>query len=205
MRRLVLLGALLAVVVLASAQTVSDDLDRITGTRTIRYTADGSTDLTKPVVTFLAAYEGESSLSTISLAFVSQDQGGGVPPPRFAGCHVIEWFADGQPLAIAPATYRGRVVDGEMIELIDQAVQTSWVLAVAAAGTVRYRVCRSEYTLTSSDVKAFGTIAAKLKGTNYLRPSGALSGASPEVPHVVEYKGMNWRPRNPDTMFPKRR
>ena len=203
--RWLLVGVLLAAAVPAVARNVNDQVDRITGARTITYAADGSTDLAQPVLTFQVQFEAETPSSMVSLAFVSQDEGSGVPAPRFARCHGIEWFADGQPVATAPASHQGRAVDGEMVELIDQEVATTWVLSIAAAGAVRYRVCRNDYTLTANDLGAFATIAAKLKGATYSRTGRAAPVENPAAQPVVDYQGMNWRPKNPDTMFPKRR
>ena len=194
----------LAVVLPVRAQTVGDVSDRITGERTVTYSADGSTDTTRPVVTFLATFEGEVSSSLINLAFVTADQGTGVPAPRFAGCHAVDWFVDGQPLASAPASHRGRVVDGEMIEMIDQHVSTEWVSSIAAARSVRYRVCRNDYPLTTSDLQAFARIAGKLKGASYSRSANPADGPAVPVQPAVEYQGMQWRPKNQGTMFPKR-
>lgn len=175
LKRSVLLLVALAVVLPVHAQTVGDVFDRITGERTVTYTADGSTDTTRPVVTFLATFEGEVSSSLINLAFVTADEGAGIAAPRFAGCHAIEWFVDGQPLTSAPASHRGRVLDGEMIEMIDQYVSTDWVLSIAAARAVRYRVCRNEYVFTSNDLQAFARIASKLKGASHSRSADPTS------------------------------
>lgn len=203
--RIALLIVALVVAAPARAQSVNDHFDRISGERTITYTVDGSTDATRPVVTFQTAFDGVVPASMVSLAFVSSNEGTTAPASRFAGCHRIEWWADGQPLSAAPASHRGRVVDGEMVEVIDQDVETSWVLAVAAAQSVRYRVCRNEYALTQGDLFAFGMIAAKLKGATYSRSTDRVATPSATPQPAVEYQGMNWRPRNPDTMFPKRR
>ena len=187
------------------AQTVSDHVDRISGERTIAYTADGSTDSTRPMVTFQAGFQGEVALPVIHMAFVAGDEGGGVPSARFGRCHGVEWFADGQSLQTAPASYRGRVVDGEMVEMIEQQVGVDWVSSVATAQAVRFRVCRDEYALSARDLEAFGRIAAKLRGASYSR-SGERPAASPaSAQPVVEYKGMNWRPQHPGTLFPKRK
>lgn len=205
MKRNVLLLMALAVVMPIHAQTVGDVFDRITGGRTVTYTADGSTDTTRPVVTFLATFEGDVSSSLINLAFVTAGEGTGIPAPRFAGCHAIEWFVDGQPLASALASHRGRMVDGEMIEMIDQPVSTDWVLSIAAAHAVRYRVCRNEYVFTANDLQAFVRIANKLKGASYSRSSDPTRAPTAPAQPAVDYKGMQWRPKNQETMFPKRR
>lgn len=205
LKRTVLLLIALAVVLPVRAQTVNDVSDRITGERSITYTADGSTDTTRPVVTFLATFQGEVSSSLINLAFVTADSGAGIPAPRFAGCHAIEWFADGQPLAGAPASHRGRVVDGEMIEMIEQHVDVEWLLRIAGSHAVRYRVCRNDYQLTDNDVQAFARIASKLKGTSYSRSANPSNVPAASGQPAVQYQGMQWRPKNQETMFPKRR
>ena len=179
------------------AQAVSENFDRISGERTIAYTADGSMDTSRPVFTFEASFAGAASSASISLAFVSADEGAGIPAARFAGCHNIEWSVDGRSLAAAPASHRGRAVDGEMIELIDQDVTVEWASAVAGARDVRYRVCRNEYAFSSRDIEAFGRIAAKLKSA-MLTSSATRAGKPAATPAAeVEYKGMNWRPKNP--------
>lgn len=202
--RVVLLAIALAGAVPVCARTVSDDTDRISGERTVAYTADGSTDLARPVFTFNASFAGADSSSMIRLAFVSRSEAGGIPAPRFAACHGIEWFVDGKPLATGTASHRGSVIDGEMIELIDQDVTLDWVAAVGGAQAVRYRVCRDEYALTSGDINAFGVIAAKLKGATF-SPSSMRQGAPVPAPaSEVKYEGMNWRPKGQGTMFPSR-
>ncbi|MEO6103160.1 MAG: hypothetical protein ABIP44_05925 [Pseudoxanthomonas sp.] len=194
-----------ALAVPARARTISDDTDRISGERTIAYTADGSTDLARPVFTFNAGVNGEVSSSAINLAFVSRDEGGGIPAQRFAGCHSVEWFVDGKPLATAPASHRGRVIDGEMIELIGQSVTTDWVATIGTAQAVRYRVCRDEYALTPGDINAFGVIAAKLKGATLSASSSRTAAPTPTPAGEVRYEGMNWRPQGQGTMFPSRK
>lgn len=202
--RIALLAIALANAAPVCARTVSDDTDRISGERTIAYTADGSTDLTRPVFTFNADFVGETASSAINLAFVSRSEGRGAPAPRFAACHGIEWSVDGKPLATGTASHRGRVIDGEMIELIEQAVTPAWVAAIGNARAVRYRVCRDEYALTAGDIGAFAVIAAKLKGA---APSASASRADAPAPapaSEVKYEGMNWRPKGQGTMFPSR-
>ncbi len=204
--RVVLLAIALAGVAPVCARTVSDDTDRISGERSIAYTADGSTDLARPVFTFNASFVGKASSSAINLAFVSRSEGGGVPTPRFAACHGVEWLVDGKPLAAAPASHRGRVIDGEMIELIGQDVTPAWVASIGSAQAVRYRVCRDEYALTPGDINAFGVITAKLKGaTSSASASASRTGVpAPARASEVKYEGMNWRPKGQGTMFPSR-
>ncbi|HEY5970854.1 MAG TPA: hypothetical protein VIT22_02595 [Pseudoxanthomonas sp.] len=181
----------------ACAQTVDDNFDRVNGERTIAYTADGSMDLTRPVLTFNASWAGGAPSAAIRLAFVSASES------RFAACHGIEWFVDGQPLRAGSASYRGRVVDGEMIELIDQHVTTSWVATISTAQAVRYRVCRNEYAFTPNDIHAFGRIAAKLKSAMPPPSAARASVPAPAPATEVEYKGMNWRPQQ-ESLFPSR-
>lgn len=189
----------LAVAAPVSAQTISENLDRISGERTVAYTADGSMDASMPVFTFEAVFVGETSSSSINLAFVSNSAGS-----RFAACHSIEWFADGRAVPASPPSYRGEVVDGELIELIDQNVTAQWASAVGSAQDVRYRVCRKEYVFTHNDIEAFARIAAKLKGA-MLSPSAARAEAPAAAPaKEVEYKGMNWRPKHQQSLFPGR-
>lgn len=186
------------------ARTVSDDTDRISGERTVAYTADGSTDLSRPVFTFNASFVGETSSSAINLAFVSRDEGGGVPAPRFAACHGVEWWVDGKPLATATASHRSNVIDGERIELIGQDVTPAWVASIGGAQAVRYRVCRDEYALTPGDIDAFAVIAAKLKGATFSASPSRIGGPARAPASEVKYEGMNWRPKSQGTMFPSR-
>lgn len=187
----------LAVAAPVSAQAVSENFDRITGERTIAYTADGSMDSARPVFTFEASFTRDASSALISLAFVSGGEGEGSPVARFTNCHGVVWLVDGGSLPTAPASHRGRVVDGEMIELIEQGVTLEWATAVASAQDVRYRVCRNEYAFTSRDIEAFGRIAAKLKSAT-LTSSATRAGQPSAAPKAeVEYKGMNWRPKHP--------
>jgi hypothetical protein len=202
--RIALLAMALTGAAPASARTVSDDTDRISGERTIAYTADGSTDLARPVFTFNASFVGETSSSVISLAYVSRSEGAGTPAPRFAACHGVEWWVDGKPLAPAPASHRGRVIDGEMIELIGQDVTPAWVASVGSARAVRYRVCRDEYALTPGDINAFAVIAAKLKGATFSTSTSPTGAPASAAASEVKYEGMNWRPKNQGTMFPSR-
>lgn len=204
--RVVLLALALALAGVAPvcARTISDDTDRISGERTIAYIADGSTDLTRPVFTFNANLVGETSSSAINLAFVSRSEGSDAPAPRFAGCHGVEWFVDGKPLAAAPASHRGNVIDGEMIELIEQDVTPDWVAVIGNAQAVRYRVCRDEYALTPGDINAFAVIAARLKGATLSASMSRTDAPAPAPSSEVKYEGMNWRPKGQGTMFPSR-
>ncbi len=197
--RIALLAIALTIAAPVSAQTVSENFDRISGERTVAYTADGSMDTSMPVFTFEAIFVGEISSSSINLAFVSNSAGS-----RFAACHSIEWFADGRAVPVSPPSYRGKVVDGELIELIDQNVTVQWASAVGSAQDVRYRVCRNEYSFTHNDIEAFARIAAKLKGA-MLSPSATRAETPAAAPaKEVEYKGMNWRPKHQQSLFPGR-
>lgn len=200
--RVVLLAIALASVAPARARTVSDDTDRISGERTIAYIADGSRDLARPVFTFNASSVGGEFTSGVNLAFVSGGDGASPAGPRFAACHDIEWFVDGAPLAAGRASHRDRVIDGETIEMIDQEVTSSWVTAIGRAQTVRYRVCRDEFALSPNDIDAFSVIASKL--TSPVISPAAPRASAPSSTNEVEYKGMNWRPKNQGTMFPSR-
>ncbi|MEO8366571.1 MAG: hypothetical protein ABI538_10230 [Pseudoxanthomonas sp.] len=202
--RLALFAIALAGAAPACAQTINDTTDRISGERTIDYTADGNRDTSRPVVTFNASVSGDTSANRISLVFASGSGEAGIPRARFASCHGIDWIVDGQPLVAASASHRARVFDGELIEMIDQDVSASWVAAIAAARNVRYRVCRDDYSLTTSDINAFGRIAAKLKSVAL--SSTAPSARAPETPRApqVEYQGMSWRPKHQDMAFPSK-
>lgn len=190
----------LAIAAPVSAQTVNETFDRISGERTVAYTADGSMDTARPVLTFEASFIGDAASSVIRLAFVSA--GGGA---RFSACHGIGWWVDGQSLPAGPESYRGSVVDGEMIELIDQTVTAQWTAAIGNAQEVRYRVCRNDYALTSRDIEAFARIAAKLKGAA-LSPTATSAGAPVAAPVTeIDYKGMNWRPKHQGITFPARK
>jgi hypothetical protein len=202
--RIAFLAIALAITVPVRAQNVSEDFDRISGERTVAYTADGSMDTSMPVFTFEAVLIGDASSSTINLAFVSANEGSGVARPRFSACHGVDWWVDGRPLPSKPTSYQGKVVDGEMIELIGQNATPQWASAVGSAQDVRYRVCRNEYVLTHRDIEAFARIAAKLKGSAF-SPSATRVDAPAAAPaKEVEYKGMNWRPKNQQSMFPSR-
>jgi len=207
-RMRIVVAMALAAALSAHARTIGDDTDRISGERTIAYTADGSTNLARPVFTFNASLVGEASSSPISsaitLAFVSRSDEGVAPAPRFAACHGIEWLVDGKPLAATPASHRGNVIDGEMIELVEQDVTSDWVVAIGKARSVRYRVCRDEYALTPGDIDAFGAIAAKLKGATYSSSVPRTGAPAPAPAGEVKYEGMNWRPKGQGTMFPSR-
>ena len=182
-----------------TAQTVNETFDRISGERTLAYTADGSMDTARPVFTFEAILVGDASSASIRLAFVSANA------PRFAACHDIAWFVDGRSLTAEPASYRGSVVDGEMIELIDQNVTPSWATAIANAQDARYRVCRNEYAFSARDIEAFGRIANKLNGATLTSATQAGDPTpAPAAAKPVDYKGMNWRPKNQQSLFPTR-
>ena len=189
----------LAGAVPALAQNVSEEFDRIRGERTIAYTADGGMDLSRPVLTFQASFVGGASSMGIGLAFVSPGDGITRPASRFAACHDIAWMVDGQPLPAARASHRGNMVDGELIEQIDQDVTAQWVAALGNARNVRYRVCRNEYALTPGDINAFATITAKLRNAGHSSyvPAGATA---PAPVQQVRYEGMNWRPRQGSPM-----
>lgn len=193
--RIAFFAIALAIAAPVSAQSVSETFDRISGERIIAYTADGSMDTTRPVFTFEGSFVGDASSAAISLAFVSASEG--VPAPRFAACHNIDWFVDGRSLAARPASHRGSVVDGEMIELIEQDVTLEWAIAVADGQEVRYRVCRDEYAFTSRDIEAFGRIAAKLKSATLTSSATRPGQPAPPAAKEVDYKGMNWRPKHP--------
>lgn len=195
-----MIGGLKGVLVLAlgtadaQAQAVNETFDRISGERTIAYTADGSRDPAQPVFTFNANLSVDPPSASISLAFVSVGEGTGGPgTARFASCHDIAWSVDGQALAAAPASYRGRVIDGELIELLEQPVTAAWVARIGSAHSAAYRVCRSQFMLSGADINAFATIAARLKSATL--STTATQGQPADEPEAeVEYKGMNWRP-----------
>lgn len=198
--RITFLAIALAIAAPVSAQNISENFDRISGERTVAYTADGSMDTNMPVFTFEAIFVGETSSSSINLAFVSSD----AAASRFSACHDIGWWVDGRPLPAGPTSYRGKVVDGEMIELIGQNVTPQWASAVGGAQDVRYRVCRNEYSFTHNDIEAFARIAAKLK--SLVLSSSAAQADAPAAASAkeVEYKGMNWRPKHQQSLFPGR-
>ena len=185
----------------AVAQTVSDNFDRGRGERTISYTADGSRDISRPVFTYNASFAGGESFSAITLAFVSAGDGTTVPRARFAGCHDIAWYVDGQPLAASAASHRASAIDGELIELVEQDVTAQWVEAISAAHNVRYRVCRDEYTLTAGDIAAFGMVSAKLKTAVQSSYSPGTGQSSRPTTGEVGYEGMNWRPKSQASPF----
>ncbi|MGH8025440.1 MAG: hypothetical protein ACREO0_01825 [Pseudoxanthomonas sp.] len=198
--RIALFAIALAIAAPVRAQTVNETFDRISGERMVAYTADGSMDTARPVVTFEASFIGGAASSAIRLAFVSANGAS-----RFSACHGIGWFVDGQSLPAGPESYRGSVVDGEMIELIDQAVTAQWAAAIGNAQEARYRVCRDDYALTPRDIEAFARIAAKLKGAA-LSPSATRASAPAAAAGTeVDYKGMNWRPKHQGIMFPSRK
>lgn len=202
----VVLALLAGAVLPAAAQTVSDQYDRGSGERSIAYTADGSRDPGRPVLTFNASFTGDESWSGVTLAFVSAGDENRAPSARFAACHSVDWIVDGQSLASTRSVHQGSVIDGELIEMIAQDVTPAWVNAISAAQSVRYRVCRDEYALTPGDIKAFATVAAKLRSAtrSAYRP-GSVSAASTApaagASREVGYEGMQWRPKSKDSGF----
>lgn len=203
--RLVLSMMLLALAGMAmpvAAQSVSDNFDRGSGERTIEYTADGSRDSSRPVLTFNANFSGDDSSSGVALAFVSAGDETNAPRSRFSACHHIEWIVDGQPLAASRASYQGSVIDGELIELVTQDVTPEWVSAISTAQSVRYRVCRDEYALTAGDIQAFGMVAAKIRSAtrSAYKPNSTAPTTTSKV-ETVEYQGMKWRPTSKDSLF----
>lgn len=184
------------------AQVVSDNFDRGSGERTIEYTADGSRDSRRPVLTFNANFIGDDAWSGVTLAFVSAGDDSYTPASRFAACHNVAWTVDGQPLAAGRATHQGSMIDGELIELVVQEVSPEWVSAISNAQSVRYRVCRDEYALTAGDIQAFGTLAAKIKSaTRAAYKPGATAPTTTSKVDEVEYQGMKWRPTSKDSLF----
>ena len=75
------------------------------------------------------------------------------------------------------------------------------VAAISTAQSVRYRVCRDEYTLTTGDIQAFGMVAAKIRSAT--RSAYKPNAAAPTTGKVeeVEYQGMKWRPTSKDSLF----
>ena len=197
----VLLAVLAGTALPVSGQTVGVNFDRGSGERTFEYTADGSRDTRRPVLTFNANFSGDDAWSGVTLAFVSAGDESGTPASRFAGCHDVAWTVDGQPLAASRASHQGNVIDGELIELVVQQVTPEWVAAISTAQSVRYRVCRDEYTLTTGDIQAFGMIAAKIKSAT--RAAYKPNSQKPATTTVqqVEYQGMKWRPTSKDSLF----
>ena len=197
-----MLVALAGTALPVAAQSVSDNFDRGSGERTIEYTADGSRDSSRPVLTFNANFSGDDSWSGVTLAFVSAGDEANAPRSRFSACHNIEWIVDGQPLVAGRASYQGSVIDGELIELVTQDVTPEWVSAISTAQSVRYRVCRDEYTLTAGDIQAFGMVAAKIRSATHAtyKPNAERSAATTTV-QQVEYQGMKWRPTSKDSLF----
>jgi hypothetical protein len=193
--------ALAGVAMPAAAQSVRDDFDRGSGERTIEYTADGSRDSRRPVLTFNAIFSGEDARSGVTLAFVSSVDGTGTAASRFAACHGVEWMVDGRLLPTGRAAHQGSVIDGELIELVTQDVTAEWVSAISVAESVRYRVCRDEYVLTAGDIQAFGMLAAKIRSAT--RSAYKPNAAAPTTGKVeeVEYQGMKWRPTSKDSLF----
>ena len=186
----------------AAAQAVNDNFDRGSGERTIEYTAEGSRDGSRPMLTFNANFSGDDSWSGVTLAFVSGGDETNAPRSRFAACHNVEWNVDGQSLAAGRAAYQGNVVDGELIEMVVQEVTPEWVSAISAAQSVRYRVCRDEYTLTAGDIQAFGMVAAKIRSaTRAAYKPNSTSPTTTSKVEQVEYQGMKWRPTSKDSLF----
>ena len=197
-----MLVALAGAALPAAAQSVSDNFDRGSGERTIEYTADGSRDSRRPVLTFTAHFAGDDAWSGVTLAFVSAGDGNGAPAARFAACHEVSWMVDGQPLAASRAAHQGNVIDGELVELVVQEVTPEWVAAISAAQSVRYRVCRDEYALTAGDIQAFGMVAAKIRSaTRAAYKPNAERPATTTTVQQVEYQGMKWRPTSKDSLF----
>jgi len=154
------------------------------------------------MLTFNANFSGDDAWSGVTLAFVSAGDGTNAPRSRFAACHNMDWTVDGQPLATGRASHQGRVIDGELIELVVQEVSPEWVSAISAARSVRYRVCRDEYALTAGDIQAFGSVVAKIKSATRAayRPNSTTPTTTSKT-QEVEYQGMKWRPTSKDSLF----
>ena len=197
-----MLVALAGTALPAAAQAVSDNFDRGSGERTIEYTADGSRDTRRPVLTFNANFSGDDSWSGVTLAFVSRGDETNAASARFSACHNVDWIVDGQALAASRASHQGSVIDGELIELVMQDVTPAWVDAISTAQSVRYRVCRDEYALTAGDIQVFGMVAAKIRSAtrSAYKPNSTTPTTTSKV-EEVEYQGMKWRPTSKDSLF----
>lgn len=164
MRSTILFLFALAFCTTATAQKITDAVDRFTGERKLVYSATippGRIDLSKPAFTLRAVVkDGVSKVgATFLFASVSNRQGSSW---RYLRCHNIDWLVDGKPVTMGETLHQGDVVRGGVMETIGQFVPTEAVAKIGMAQRVEYRVCQDEFYLTGEDIAAFKEFAVRL-------------------------------------------
>ena len=147
----------------ASAQHVTDEIDRFTGDRKIAYTAAGVKHPGQPIVTLKTFTLNGDTLVMANFGIFPPPTGRyGVQRFAYNQCHEVNWLADGKPVAMGQVTYSFQRINTSLVEIISQHIPIEKLREIGSAMLVEYRICNSEFWLTQTDLAAARIIAEKL-------------------------------------------
>lgn len=131
--------------------SVTDSVDRFTGSRTILFKTDEAPAIRKPALNLAIVLGSDGSLEEAALVISvinTSRRGGWV----YLQCHSVDWLADGKRVDIGESRHRGDVTRGGVIELITQQITPEQMSALVEAESVEYKICNDEFVVSSQDL-----------------------------------------------------
>ncbi len=131
----------------AHAQEVSDDTDRFTGAREIKYQSPPA--FGGPQVSSYINLKGDGGKSFYSIVSVyTSSRAGGW---QYLRCKTMHWLVDGQPFQMPEPVYQGSVLTGGVLEHFVLNMSQDQMRALAQAATVEFKICNDEFKLSPTD------------------------------------------------------
>ena len=170
----------------ASAQNVTDQLDRFTGQRKIEYThqAQGAS-FGKAIPSFFIHQGGDTPISAVRFMISPEPGRYAIQSAQFVGCRTIDWLVDDKPLKLGMVVHDLKRFDRLLVEFLTQEASLDQLAAIGNAQRVEYRICGKEGSLDPVDIAAVRDMVGRANGA---------APALPPTPAAAEpASGSNWR------------
>lgn len=160
MRAAAALLALLVGAADASAQSVTDKVDRFSGDRSVKYQGPDNFGQRQPKVSAAVFTKNRQNDGYILLA-VSTYSGSKISGWRYLECNRVNWLLDGKPFDLGTATHRGDATTTGTIEHLILHATPTQMGEIGRASSVEFRICTDEFSLTSDDIAGIRQVAEK--------------------------------------------
>lgn len=157
-----MLGALAVMLVpLSASAEITDNTDRFSGARTIRYSSDSEIALRAPMINIVGLdLRGDrSGAILVSIGNSSRGPNGGW---QYLKCRETHWLADGHPFAPEKSTYDGDVLRGGVLEKFTYHLTVDQLSELAAAQTIEFKICNDEFAFTPADIEGLREVRSRL-------------------------------------------
>lgn len=138
---------------------VTDENDRFTGERKIKYESQTKYPLGQPSRHARIIVKGGSATGAATFIIGNMADRRTGTAWKYLRCNRVDWLINGAPADFGEAIHSGQVVRGGVIEIISVPMSPDQIERIGSAATVEFRICNDEYQLSAEDIAGFRRVA----------------------------------------------